>query len=85
MKAFLMIVGLGLASILGVVGCAHTRDGQASSCHGGSCEAPGAGNPFQGSAPAYEPPVYAAPSPAPSMPQGSGMRSAPSYQGSGSR
>ncbi len=85
MKTAGAIMTTALALVLGASGCANNRTSQASSCHGGSCEVPGTGNPFQTGAPSYDPPVYAAPSPAPAAPQGSGTRAAPSYQGSGSR
>lgn len=77
---FSVACGLGIAAL--TVGC--KGDG---GCSGGSCRAPSYRAPAY--APSYEGSRAAEPSdsPAPSYapPAGSGMRSEPSYQGSGSR
>lgn len=64
------------------IGCSHDRG-----CRGGSCSAPSYVNPSY-SAPAYTPPPTSAPTytePSYAPPSGSGARSAPMLQGSGSR
>lgn len=79
MKSLVTIVSVGVASLLGVVGCAHMRNSQGSSCHGGSCEAPLAATAYPSGAPAYPTSAPAFPSPTYAAPQAAPAYGAPAY------